>query len=286
MACPRPRPACGRRGRLDRRSFDRDHGALAAIRRGQLGGNWLAAFEAIERRFVWQARIAILLVGGTGFYMIEEGALWDRFSSLAYWWMDAMVGLWSVFAIGLFLVEPLILDRRLRALTIRRPAATFAWLAGVHWLLLTLSLVTVFGAVAGSHGWLIFSFPFLATKVGDCGLGQRRVSVCGRKPMTTYTAGSGRPLEDPVSNVLKWVLLIVASPVSAVRLGDRADLRTGAPQPDRFVAAGGDADDGRRHRRRQGRLPESRPDGLREPLRDGLLFRQDYTAFALVRLAN
>jgi uncharacterized membrane protein len=129
---------------------------LPAIRRGELGGNWLAAFQAIERRFVLQARIAILLVGGTGLYMIEEANLWDRFSSLAYWWMHAMVGVWAIFAIGLFVVEPLILDRRLHALTIRRPAATFAWLAGVHWLLLTLSLVTVFGAVVGSHGWLIF----------------------------------------------------------------------------------------------------------------------------------
>jgi uncharacterized membrane protein len=129
---------------------------LPAIRRGEFGGDWLAAFQAIERRFVWQARIAILLVGGTGLYMIEEADLWDRFSSLEYGWMHAMVGLWTIFAIGLFLVEPLILDRRLRALTIRRPAVSFAWLAGVHWLLLTLSLVAVFGAVAGSHGWLIF----------------------------------------------------------------------------------------------------------------------------------
>src|SRR5437764_2550703 len=129
---------------------------LPAIRRGELGADWLSAFQALERRFVWQARIAILLVGATGLYMIEAADLWDRFSSLAYWWMHAMVGLWAIFAIGLFVVEPLILDRRLHALTIRRPAATFAGLAGVHWLLLTLSLVTVFGSVAGSHGWLIF----------------------------------------------------------------------------------------------------------------------------------
>ena len=73
---------------------------LPAIRRGELGGNWLAAFQAIERRFVWQARIAILLVGGTGLYMIEEADLWDRFSSLAYWWMHAMVGLWAIFTIA------------------------------------------------------------------------------------------------------------------------------------------------------------------------------------------
>jgi uncharacterized membrane protein len=129
---------------------------LPAIRRDELGGNWLAAFQAIERRFVWQARIAILLVGGTGVYMIQAADLWYRFSSPAYWWMHAMVGLWVVFAIGLFLVEPLFLDRRLHALAIRRPAATFAWLARVHWLLLTLSLATIIGAVAGSNGWLIF----------------------------------------------------------------------------------------------------------------------------------
>ena len=51
---------------------------LPAIRRGELGGNWLVAFQAIERRFVWQARTAILLVGGTGVYMIEEADLWDK----------------------------------------------------------------------------------------------------------------------------------------------------------------------------------------------------------------
>ena len=129
---------------------------LPAIRRGELGADWLAAFQALERRFVWQARVAILLVGATGFYMIDAADLWDRFSSLRYWWMHAMVALWAIFAVGLFLVEPLILDRRLPALAARRAAATFVWLAGAHWLLLALSLVTVFGAVAGSHGWLIF----------------------------------------------------------------------------------------------------------------------------------
>jgi hypothetical protein len=32
---------------------------------------------------VWQARIAILLVGATGFYIIEEVDLWARFGFLA-----------------------------------------------------------------------------------------------------------------------------------------------------------------------------------------------------------
>ena len=129
---------------------------LPAIRRGELGGNWLVAFHAIERRFVWQARIAILLVGATGLYMIEKAELWDRFGSFAYWYMDAMIGLWAIFAIGLFVVEPMILDRHLPGWAAKRPISTFTWLAAVHWLLLTLSLITVFGAVAGSHGWLIY----------------------------------------------------------------------------------------------------------------------------------
>src|SRR5205814_10709278 len=97
-----------------------------------------------------------LLVCAPGCCMIDAADRWDRFSSLCYWSMHAMVALWAIFAVGLFLVEPLILDRRLPALAATRAAATFAWLAGVDWLLLAVRLVTVFGAVAGSHGWLIF----------------------------------------------------------------------------------------------------------------------------------
>jgi hypothetical protein len=94
-----------------------------------LGADWLAAFQAIERRFVWQARIAILLVGATSLYMIEEAGLWDRFSSLAYWWMHAMSGVWAIFAMRLFLAEPLILDRRLPALaTSGRRLPSLGWL--------------------------------------------------------------------------------------------------------------------------------------------------------------
>ncbi len=129
---------------------------LPAIRRGELGSDWLAAFQAVERRFARQVRIAILLVAATGLYMIDGADLWGGFESIAYWWMHAMVGLWAIFAVGLFVIEPLILDRRLPALAGRRRAATFTWLAAVHWLLLTLALITVFGAVAGSHGWLVF----------------------------------------------------------------------------------------------------------------------------------
>lgn len=129
---------------------------LPAVRRSEFGADWLAAFQAIERRFAWQARVAIVIVGLTGLYMIVQADMWDRFRSAEYWWMHAMVCIWAIFAIGLFLVEPLFLDRRLRQCANERLEAVFAQLAAVHWVPLTLSLITIFGAVAGSHGWSVF----------------------------------------------------------------------------------------------------------------------------------
>lgn len=35
----------------------------------------------------------------------------------------------------------------------KRPDAAFAWLHRAHWVLLLISLFTIFVAVAGSHGW-------------------------------------------------------------------------------------------------------------------------------------
>ena len=36
------------------------------------------------------------------------------------------------------------------------PEVAFAWLHRAHWVLLALSLITIFGAVAGSQGWSVF----------------------------------------------------------------------------------------------------------------------------------
>ena len=129
---------------------------LPAVRRGDLGTNWRQAFQAIERRFAWQARAAILVVGLTGFYMTWRLDLWGRFLSFDFWWMHAMVCLWLLFTLVLFIGEPFILHRFFPRLAHARPDFAFAVLHRVHWVLLGLSLVTILGAVAGSHGWSIF----------------------------------------------------------------------------------------------------------------------------------
>jgi uncharacterized membrane protein len=129
---------------------------LPAVRRGDLGENRLAAFQAIEYRFAWQARTAIVIVGLTGLYMTWRLDLWDRFRTASFWWMHAMACLWLLFAVILFIVEPFILHRHFRQWATARPAVAFAWLHRAHWVLLTLSAVTILGAVAGSQGWSIF----------------------------------------------------------------------------------------------------------------------------------
>ena len=133
--------------------------ALPAIRRGDLGADRLKAFEAFERRFAWQARISVIVVGLTGLYMTARLGAWARFAPAQFgqfWWMHAMVCLWLIFALILFVAEPLILHRRFHAWARTTPKSAFAWLNRAHWVLLALALVTIFGAVAGSQGWAGF----------------------------------------------------------------------------------------------------------------------------------
>jgi hypothetical protein len=52
----------------------------------------------------------------------------------------------------LFVLEPLFLHRWLHERSLARPDSTFRIIIGLHWFLLSIGLLTVAGAVAGSHG--------------------------------------------------------------------------------------------------------------------------------------
>ena len=128
---------------------------LPAVRRMKTPDERVAFFEAIEGRFAWQARATTLLVGATGFYLTDAWDLWSRFAEPSYWWMHAMVFVWLVFTVMLFMAEPLFLHRWFLRSAKKRPEGTFRLIQRLHWVLLTISLITVIGATAGSHG-LIF----------------------------------------------------------------------------------------------------------------------------------
>lgn len=125
---------------------------LPVARRLEEPGERMAFFERIERRFAPLAAASIVLVGATGFYLTALWDLWDRFGTLSFWWMHAMVLVWAIFSLMLFALEPLVLHRWLVQRAQKKPESTLRVLAIAHWLLLAVSLITVWGAVVGSHG--------------------------------------------------------------------------------------------------------------------------------------
>jgi uncharacterized membrane protein len=128
---------------------------IPAVRR-MADGDAMRLFETLEHGFARQSRWTTLLVGATGFYLVVALDLWPRFAELRYWWMSAMVLVWALFTMMLFVLEPFFLQRWSAERARRDPRGTLRLIAGVHRILLVLSLATIAGAVAGSHGVLVF----------------------------------------------------------------------------------------------------------------------------------
>jgi uncharacterized membrane protein len=127
---------------------------LPAVQRQIKNREQVEFFERLESRFAAQARWTAALAGVTGFWLVWRFDLWPRFAEARFWWMHAMVAVWLLFTLMLFMLEPLFLHRGLLERSRRDPSGTFVLIQRFHWVLLALSLVTVFGAVAGSHGYL------------------------------------------------------------------------------------------------------------------------------------
>jgi uncharacterized membrane protein len=109
-------------------------------------------FDQIERSFRPQARIAWLVVGLTGLYMLASLGVWGRLVEPHYWWMHAMVGLWLLFGLLLFAIEPLVLGPRIRRSLACKPQQTIARMQGLHAGLLVLSLFVIAAVVGGIYG--------------------------------------------------------------------------------------------------------------------------------------
>lgn len=113
----------------------------------------LEMFDRLERRFAGQARLTTALTGLSGFYMLHVLDAWSRYRDASFWWLHAMTLTWALFTVMLFVLEPLVLHRLFARYALKDPARAFRLIIRMHWGLLALSLITVAGAVAGSHGW-------------------------------------------------------------------------------------------------------------------------------------
>ncbi|MGH8377352.1 MAG: hypothetical protein ACRER7_00195 [Gammaproteobacteria bacterium] len=124
---------------------------LPSLRKAQLG-DARAAFQAIESRFEPQARIAVVLVGLSGLYMLIRLNLWAWFLQAGFWWLDAMVLYWLFFMFLLFVLGPTGLLKRIMR---HDGDETLIWrrMHRVHLVLLVIALIIVTGGVAGTHGF-------------------------------------------------------------------------------------------------------------------------------------
>jgi len=115
----------------------------------------LELFEQLEGKFAFQARVVTLITGLTGFYMLHYMQAWERYQQIQFWWIHLMTIIWLVFTVVLFVLEPLILHRRFKMMATENSDRAFTLLHRMHKVLLVLSLVTIFGTVAGVHGLLM-----------------------------------------------------------------------------------------------------------------------------------
>ena len=114
----------------------------------------VAAFEMFEGRFAAQVRWSILLAGLSGFYMLYKMQGWARLVDPASWWLALMVAVWAVFALMVFVLEPLLVHRLFHDYALRDKERAFAWAIRLHAVALTVSGVAIVAGVLGAHGAL------------------------------------------------------------------------------------------------------------------------------------
>ncbi len=113
----------------------------------------LPLFERLEGRFAYQAKVTTILTGLSGIWMLDYLNAWSRYLDLQFWWLHLMTFIWLLFSIVLFVLEPLILHKLFHRMAADNNPNAFQRLHSMHIILLSLSLLAIAGAMAGSHGY-------------------------------------------------------------------------------------------------------------------------------------
>ncbi|RTR40933.1 hypothetical protein EKG38_03205 [Shewanella canadensis] len=113
----------------------------------------LELFETLENKFSFQAKFVTLATGISGYIMLDIIDGWERYLHPHFWWMHLMTLVWAVFTLVLFILEPLFLHQWFRKKAAQDSEKTFSLVHNMHIFLLSLSLIAVVGAAAGSHGF-------------------------------------------------------------------------------------------------------------------------------------
>ena len=112
----------------------------------------IAAFEAFEQRFARQARLSILLAGLSGAYMLIKLDAWDRFQYASFWWMHLMVAVWVLFALMIYVLEPIVIHDLFHKFALEQKDRAFALATLFHAIALLVSGIAIGAGVLGAHG--------------------------------------------------------------------------------------------------------------------------------------
>ena len=126
---------------------------IPTLRRTSFHVDQLAIFNVIENQFANIARVMVLLAGISGFYMTYRLNAWNRFTEIQYFWMHAMVFVWILFFLALFIVEPFFLKDHGKMVKNGHNITNLQKTQIVHAIILLLSLVTIIASVLGAHGF-------------------------------------------------------------------------------------------------------------------------------------
>lgn len=129
---------------------------IPAVKRMKSNEEQIDTFERIEGKFAIQAKVTTVLTGLSGFFMLHYMNAWERYLDYRFWWIHAMTLVWIIFTVILFILEPFVLHKLFRRYAEEKPGKTFDILHKAHWFLLIISLITIIGALAGSHGLYFF----------------------------------------------------------------------------------------------------------------------------------
>jgi uncharacterized membrane protein len=114
----------------------------------------ISAFEAFEGPFARQARFSILLAGLSGFYMLSKLQAWPWLVDPAFWWLTLMVAVWTIFALMVFVLEPLIIHRLFHDYAMRNKEQAFSLAIRLHAVALATSCIAIIAGVLGAQGVL------------------------------------------------------------------------------------------------------------------------------------